>query len=801
MLFRSAYVALLHRYTAQTEMMIGTPVRGRNRPEVEHLIGNFVNTLVLRVKAAPDQTFSELVRHLRDVTLDAFSNEDMPIEMLGDRPPEIQVLFSFQDARERPRAAGDLTVTQLYRPLPVASNDMMLWTMDYGDHLLAVLNFSTELFEPSTIQRFLRGYASILKYVQQHPDAKLVDLPIAEAEDLDRVASFATPGTPVRADWIGALLESRAKAEPDAVAWSSPEATETFARFDQATNRLARRLAALGAGPGVRVAVALPDPKDYWLALWAALKCRAAVLPLDANAPKRRNASIMTVAAPQLLVTDSRLREELPGQARSVLCLDSEQASVEAESAEPLAPADCDAEMTEAWVRFAVDRDGTPRLVRLSHAALASSVKGLIDGLALDRASLVWLSSPMASEAAMLELLLGPAAGAATVLGDTAHWINELARRSPSAAVAASDQWLHTLDEGWAGRADLSVVLHGAPGEELIARLLPSVASIWRMSAEPELGFAAFLQQLGSPRQANDLGRPVGATRVAVLDASRRAVPIGLVGNVYVSNVGLRLNAGDGVVELDPESRAAGPAVKTSWAGRFNEQGVLQQRGESLDSRVSCDGERFYLEEVERALMAHEAVVDAAAMLYSVAPGDERLVAYFVCKPGANYTETELRGLLRESLPNAMVPRLFVEVPELPKLEDGSVERSRLPSPFSSSAAEYVAPRTETERLLAELWREALKVERVGVYDNFFDLGGHSLLCFKVIAQLEARTGKRINPRLMLLNSLEQVATSFDGSSEQKPSGEPAPASAKDTGVAGRVLKKLGKLGGLLRRT
>ena len=795
----AAYIALLHRYTQQREMVVGTPVRGRNRPEVENLIGNFVNTLALRVKANPEQTFQSLLAEVRDLTLDAFSHQEMPLEKLGDRPPVLNVLFSFQDARERPRAAGDLTVTQLYRPLPVAGNDMMLWVMDYGDYLLAVLNYSTEVFKPATISRFLSRYVSFLRQVVKNPNAKLAELELYDDEERAALPALGRPSAPQQANaWAAAELERRAGTSPDAEAFLYQNGAQSFGDLSARANRIAARLRASGVGAGQRVAVVLPRSPDLVAAAYAVWKSGAALALVDGTHPSSRNARLLEAAKPDALLTYSTLQALTTG-AGTVICLDQEREHIDAQSAEnPPAPAG-DPAQVPGLLRLRFTESGDAECIPLTHAELSNTAAGLAAQLGGERA-LVYASMVPGAELSALELAVGVSAGVPTLLAeedalDPTRWLAAIQQRGVEVALADAEAWGHLLLAEQAERPNLRAIVSGAPSAALLESLAPRVKELWRWTVSADAGLAAFAQRFELGQDLRVIGRPLGSTRAAVLDEQRRLAPLAIYGDLYLGN---SAHAASGANSLGPTPDGAidAPLCATGLRARWTQLGELQLR--HADETRTIQGLRVRPEEIAAVLARHPAVRRAAVVAYDVSVGERRLVAFFEPNPDASFTETEFRRLLRHELPEALVPKTFVELHALPLRADGGVDTASLPSPFAAARREdYVAPRSDNERLLVELWQEALKVPRVSVYDNFFDLGGHSLLCFKVLARVEEKTGKRLSPRLMLLNSLEQVAAALGegpaAAAPQPPQTAAAP-SASEHSLGSRVFRKLGAL-------
>jgi amino acid adenylation domain-containing protein len=657
MMVLSAFEVLLHRYTGQTDLLVGTPVRARTQAETEDIIGPFINAVVLRTHLRPDATFVELLEHLRDTTLDAFSHQEMPLELLGDAAPVVRAFFSLQDARNRPPSLGDLTVGQVHVLPPAAANELMLWTMDTRTHLLAMLNYSTDLFDEATARRLLRHLETILDGVLANPKARIGELPLSPQDELAELAV-----------WHGAK---------DVPARSL---VDVFAAVDSPASRKLRRLArwlmTRGARPGARVAVRAAPSED------AALACVAAML------------------AGATLV--------LGGGAADVTVEAVDAAQAVAQSDAPLDRID------PAQPAFVV------RGVAVPHALAAAAAAGLAHVLSMGPSSAA-PAQPPSEESGLFALLAPLAAGGAVDPRAAKPLANVFFARDLGIPVAAGDA--------------------GSPHR--FAQLLPGLA-------------------------------------IEVRDAHGSA-PVGVPGTLVLVAPG--------------GERITRDRVRTTSSG------ALEHVGRE-DGAVEVDGSFVDLVAMGSALRRHPALVDAHVAAAEPSPGAVRLVAWVVPRAGTDATESEWRKHLRDAGFGA-VPRSFVELESIPRLPDGAVDAQKLPS--VRSGEEPVPPRTSAERYLAAIWREVLGAPMVGARDNFFDLGGHSLLLFRVIARVEREQGKRLSPRAFLTGSLEQVAAEL-GEVSEKHDGAPASAAAeparesaakegaKEEGVASKLFGRLKSL-------
>ncbi|QUQ65086.1 non-ribosomal peptide synthase/polyketide synthase [Kutzneria sp. CA-103260] len=706
MMLVAACQALLARWTGQDDIAVGTVTSGRENPQLERVVGMFVNTVVLRSQVDGRRTFRGFAASVRDTVLEAFAHQDVPFERVVDevqperdtsRSPLFQAMVTLQNSGAKLPTFNGLVAEELPLPMTTASFDLTFEFAPDGPRLRGLVNYNTDLFDEITITRLVGNLRTLIAAVAENPDRPLAELPILTSAEIAELVEWSGTDREVPGVTFPEVFTAQAEATPDAVALVHNGLRLTFAEVDDRSSRLATSLVDRGAGADMFVAVSMPRSADAVIAILAVHKAGAAVLYLDPELPAERAEFIKADARPVFVLTS---------------------ADTDAEP-RPLAKPHLD---SAAYVIYTSGSTGRPKGVVISHRALANLHHDHGDDFADGRWLKVALTASFSFDAAWEGLLL-MAAGhelhvvePETVLDHDVDLINS----TPSFI-------RHLLATG---RPMPPVVVLGA---EAIDRQLwhdlqqlPGTRA-FNLYGPTECTVDATLAPITGDRPV--IGRPLSNLRAYVLDGFLRPVPVGVAGQLHIAGVQLArgylnrpgLTAASFIANPFGPGRLYATGDRVQWTA----EGSLEYLGR-IDEQVKVRGFRIEPGEIEAALLRLPEVSQAA-----VAVKDGRLVGYIV-------SETDdLRDQLRESLPDYMVPTVFVRMESLPLTTTGKVDRKALPEPVVE-AQEWVGPRTENERVLAGIWAEALGVERVGVTDNFFALGGDSILSIQVVSRARA---------------------------------------------------------------
>ncbi|MDE1147118.1 MAG: amino acid adenylation domain-containing protein [Azospirillaceae bacterium] len=820
MVLLAAFTALLHRYTGQNDLVVGSPIANRGRAEIEELIGFFVNTLVLRVRFAGDPGFRQLLRHVRDVTLEAYAHQDLPFEKLVHelRPPRhashnplFQVMFVHQVAAAAADAGG-ADADFISQPVAgTAKFDLTLFITEAGPRLTAAIEFNTDLFDAARIMRLIGYFRTLLGAVAQAPDqpvSALALLPPAEAALLGQWnATSHDYGT---AQTVAALFEAQAARQPAAAAVISGGQTLSYGDLNRRANRLAHHLRRLGVGDETRVGFCLRRSADLAVALLAVLKSGGAYVPLDPTYPRERLAFIVGDSGMAVVISDDNARDALPPLDVPLLSFSRDAAAIMAEpdhnpSDGSLADAGPAADPDRlAYVIYTSGSTGRPKGVAMAQRALFNLLQWQVAHSRLPgEARTLQFTSPN-FDVSFQEIFSTWCGGGTLVMvdDDTRLEPGQLLRAIAEGAVARLFippvvlTQLAVADA--AATVDLSALrqvivageaLHLTPAITAFFARWPG-ASLHNHYGPTETHLATAFTLAGPPAGwpvLPPIGYPIANVQTHILDRRLQPVPPGGPGELYIGGIGLArgyLGRPDLTADRfvpDPFSGVPGARLyRTGDLVRHAPSGDIEFLGRA-DDQVKIRGFRVEPGEVRAALLRHPAVRDCAVVLRpDHQEGGASLAAYLTLRPELTVTTADLRRTLAATLPDYMIPSNFVVLDALPLLPNGKLDRNALPAPDAARPdldQDFVAPATPTEMVLADLWAEVLRLDRVGVQDNFFDLGGHSLLATQVVSRIRERLRVDLPlRRLFDAPTVAELAVAIDGLAGEGGSAATAPA-------------------------
>jgi amino acid adenylation domain-containing protein len=774
----AAFKVMLYRYTGERDVAVGTPIAGRNRREVEGLIGVFINTLVLRTDLSGEPTFKELMGREREVALGAYANQDVPFERLVEelqperdlsRGPLFQVMFVLQNAPMPALKMADVFISHQDIEAATSKFDMTFAVMEKEDGILSGwLEHNTTLFDESMIEQMISHYRNILQSVIADPLLPISRIQMLSPAERNQALAASAHPVPFHRQGISLhqLFEAQARATPLATALVFQDSSISYQELNSRANKLAHLLRSRGIRPDSLVAVALDRSPDLVVAILATLKAGGAYLPLDPTYPQDRVAFVLDDARVTVLLTQRHLLDSLPHSDAETICLDSDWDSIDRFDADD--PVNITADNNLAYVIYTSGSTGKPKGVLVTHANVVRLLDATHHWFDFDQRDVWTLFHSFAFDFSVWELWGALCYGGRLVI------VPYLVSRSPQAFYdLLVDQQVTVLNQTPSAFRQLMQVDESSPlsrelslravifgGEALDLQSLrpwfdrhgderPRLVNMYGITETTvHVTYRPLTTADSAEGNGSLIGEPIPDLRVYVLDRQMEPVALSVAGEMYVGGEGVArgyLYRPELTAERfipDPYGQQAGARLyRTGDVARRVRGGELEYLGR-IDEQVKIRGFRIELGEVEAALYEQEGVKEAVVLAREAGGGDKQLVAYVVVDEGAGASVNEMREGLKRKLPEYMVPGAFVMMERLPLTENGKVDRRALPAPDRNRDGleqEYIAPRTEDEESLAGIFSEILRVDKVGVHDNFFELGGHSLLATQVLTRILER--------------------------------------------------------------
>ena len=787
----AAFKILLARYAGQDQIIIGTPIAYRNRIDIENLIGFFVNTLVLRTDLSGNPPFKELLKRIREVALGAFAHQDVPFEKLVEelqperditRTPFFQVMFSLQNAPMPSLKLGEVTMTLLQDESATSQFDLALDITERSNGMECLLEYSTKIFKRATVERMLIHYTNLLESIVAKPDQRIRELPLLTGDErrqiLDEWNDATCDYTPARC--IHQLFEAQAERTPDAVAVIFGDEHVTYAELNHRANQLAHYLKQLGVGLETRVGILLERSLTMSVALLAVLKAGVAYVAFDPAYPPERLLYMLEDSDVSLLLTQEDLVVHQPEHQARVVYLDAERISIATHDTQNVQSGVNPSNL--AYLVYTSGSTGRPKGILTEHRCVVNAIDGFINNHRMTEADRLLQFSSLSFDVAMEEFFATWGTGGCVIMRPEqlsfAEFMTLLQREDITIANLPASfwlEWLTALSDG-GGEVPKSVrrVIVGNEKslEETLAkwqRLIGSQVE-WRNAygpTETTITAANYEPKItGSARDGKSavpIGRPVKNVQLYVLDGEQQLIPTGAAGELYVGGAGVARGYHKQPAQTaarflpNPYSRKGGERFYRSGdASCYQADGNIEFLGR-VDEQVKIRGFRIELGEIEAVLAQHTNVRDSIVMARDDGRGGQRLVAYVVSSNGLR--TDELRSYLQQKLAEYMVPSSFVMMETLPRDPNGKIIRGALPDAAGTrndTDESYIAPRSSTERTIANIWQEVLKVEKVGINDNFFGLGGHSLL----LAHAQSKVSEALSVKVSMIEMFKYPTVS-----------------------------------------
>jgi amino acid adenylation domain-containing protein/non-ribosomal peptide synthase protein (TIGR01720 family) len=807
----AAFQTLLYRYSGQEDICVGTPIANRTRVEVERLIGFFVNTLVIRTDLSNEPTFLELLRRVRDVTLESYSHQDLPFEMVVEKlqpdrdlshSPMFQVLFSLQSASQAIKFPG-LSLETLPTYSNTARIELSVLLNDSPDGLSVNVEYNTDLFDESTVERMMGHFRILLEGIVAGPEQRIATLPLlTDAERQTILVDWNATEMDTPMDRCAhELFEDWVQRQPQAEAVRLEESFLTYQELDRRANQLARYLRSFGVGPDVLVGISTERSFEMVIGIMGIMKAGGAYVPIDPTYPAERVSYMKEDSQVSVLLTQKLLLERLGAPAEYsqdrekglnldcekhgpiFICLDEDWPIIGQMDAEKLEESQVSPDNL-AYMIYTSGSTGKPKGAMLRHCGLSNLVEATRQFYNISVHSRIMQFAKLSFDVSVWEIFMSLGNGATLILGrqETLASTPDLYRLFKDQGVTTmclTPSVLRLFSDEEASRQELPMMETVMAGAEVCT---PDLIAKWAPGRNFMNGYGPTETTVcvttynceQNETLAPPIGRPIANTKLYILDKNMQPVPVGVPGELFVSGVCLGVgyrnrpeltaekfvpNPFQGLEAANAQGKvalnyiASDRLYRTGDLVRYRIDGNIEFLGR-IDHQVKLHGFRIELGEIEAVLAEHPGIREVVVMAREDNPGEKRLVAYLIPAIEPAPKIAELRDYLKEKLPEYMVPSALVFLSAFPISPSAKVDRKALPAPDMSRMSlekKYVAPRNAEEEILAEMWEEVLKVPQIGTEDNFFELGGHSLL----VTQVTSRVRKVFNVELPVRSLFE----------------------------------------------
>ena len=787
----AAFNAYVSRISGNDDFCVGIPTAGQAAMDQPELMGHCVNTMPLRTRVNSEASFADYMKSSRAELLDAFDHQRYSYGTLlrklapprdPARSPMLSISFNLDPTIDTSELGfGDLDVEVVVEPRCFENFEWFINGVIREDKSIELqVQYNCDLFSAQSIEFYFEGFEAFLQEIASRPDAS--------------IAAYQTMSVPQRqqvvADWNETALEypvnstldqefsRQAKATPDKVAVQFENESLTYRDVENRSNQIARFLQQQGVSTGDLVGICVERSAEMLVTLFGIMKSGAGYVPLDPAYPDDRLAYMCEHSSLKIVVTESELMERVAKFEKPQIAIDA--------AAEQIANFDDHSVENNAkaadicYVIYTSGSTGKPKGVQVPHGCVVNFLYSMQQTPGFTANDSVLAVTTLSFDIAVLELYLPTISGGKVVIldsmksADGKELANQLDQHNITLLQATPATWRLMIQAGWEGKSNLKALCGGEPmPQDLVKPLLSRCDELWNMYGPTETTVWSAVYQITDAEAPILIGKPIGNTQIYILDAKGNEVPVGCDGEVYIGGAGVTLgyrNRDDLTNERFVDSRYRNPFAnfvsdklyKTGDLAKHRFDGNIQFLRRN-DKQVKIRGYRIELGEIEQNIKSHPAIEQNVVIVREDTPGDSRLVAYLIVKPDQNVTSVELRAHLRKTLPHYMVPQNFVELESMPQTNNGKIDYNALPkpqleAPVDSATNDTAIPESAAEKYLADIWKDVLSTDDVGLDDTFFDIGGHSLLVMKVIATVHETTGIKLGPQDFLMSTLEQMA-------------------------------------------
>ncbi len=789
----AAFESFVARLSGTYDFCLGIPTSGQAAMDQPELIGHCVNTIPLRTQVDPADPFLTYLKKSQRELLDALEHQRYSYGTLlrrlapprdPSRPPMLSVSFNIDPVLDTSEMGFEgLEIDVVVEPRSFENFEWFINGVINKDESLELqIQYNAELYTRQSMEFYFEGFQAFLESIIQMPDQPLYDYPMMSVEQRNQVLvqwNETELEYPLEST-LHSEFSRQATETPTKVAVQFEDRKLTYAEVETQANQISRYLNQQGLGAGDLVGICVDRNEQMLVTLLGILKSGAGYVPLDPAYPTDRLQYMCEHSQLKVVLTQASLANRAEEFGKPTLVLDEVRSNVEQMDSQPL---NLDIEPSNTcYVIYTSGSTGKPKGVQVPHGTVVNFLYSMRQQPGFTANDSIMAVTTLSFDIAVLELYLPTITGGKTVIAssevavDGTKLITAMEANDVTFLQATPATWRMLIQSGWQGSDKLKVLCGGEPmPADLVEPLLERCSELWNMYGPTETTVWSAAYQITNAKAPILIGKPIGNTQIFILDQQGKEVPIGCEGEVFIGGAGVThgyLHQPNLTSErfidnpyFDPFANLINHRLyKTGDLAKFRFDGNIQFLRRD-DKQVKVRGFRIELGEIEQQLKSHDSIEQALVVVREDSEGDARLVAYLVAKSSQELDYQELRSHMRDRVPYYMVPQHFITLSAFPKTSNGKIDYKSLPAPNEQAGTETVVlslPETASQKLLATIWSDVLEVSEISLMDNFFDLGGHSLLVMKVIAKVEEATGHRLSPQDFLVGTLEQMATLFN---------------------------------------
>jgi amino acid adenylation domain-containing protein len=753
----SSFEILMSIYSNEEDICIGAPVANRTKSAFEKIIGFFVNTIVFRLKINKTSSFNEILDQNKKVIIESLEHQNIPFEKLVDviQPerqvninPIYQVMFAWQNAPRPPIKLKGISSDRVLINEGVSSQDITFYMWENEDFIEGEIEFSTDIIERDTINRLKDNFIFFLEQITENPEEKISEISVISERDKNQLAAFNNTEVSVPECLVSDLFEKQVVLQPTKIAVKSGNLSLTYKELNEKANQIARHLLSLGVQSGDIVGISLERSADMVVSVLSILKAGCCYLPMDPSFPIDRLSYMFEDSGAKVLISQSSLKDKyinFPDSTVVLVDLDKEKISKNSVANPGLQISN----QSLAYILYTSGSTGKPKGVKVHHQAVVNFLNSMSEKPGITVTDRLLAVTTLSFDISVLEIFLPLSCGAELVIADSddimdgKKLIGLLERKDITVLQATPATWHIILSEGWNGKKNLKALCGGeALPSSLVKELLPKVACLWNMYGPTETTVWSTCYQITDSKASILIGKPINNTTIHILDGNNKQLPVGVIGEVGIGGLGVTKGyhnrpelTAEKFIQLDKE----GIIYKTGDQGRYLKDGNIELYGR-IDNQIKLRGFRIEPGEIESLLTKLPGVKEAVVKVHRFEDNDERLVAFLNSESEFKLTKDQIKEILAQHLPSYMIPSFYQISDGFARLPNGKIDKKQLNFLMDELADESNPEEkmlTPIEQKLFELWADTLKIKNFTIHDNFFDIGGNSLLTISLASKIE----------------------------------------------------------------